>query len=207
MSQKVHPLILRLGKFLKWDNEWYSQNKSVNSKLVYQTYRMKHLLISYFSKKDILIHSFSSKYINNTIFLNISVIPSFTLFKYFSSNFYKTYFKILTYYNKKLYKLFLINLAKNSKFTLKILHKFLLLKNFSNKYSIIPLIPLDNSANYRAVFPKKPFYKINFPTTLLTCKSILTAILEFQIISNIILTVKDLRKLSNISATFLKKKK
>jgi hypothetical protein len=58
MGQKVHPIGLRLIKQLKWDNEWYAKNHRISSKLFYQSYQLKHFLLSYLFNKEIFEHDF-----------------------------------------------------------------------------------------------------------------------------------------------------
>ena len=72
MGQKVHSIGLRLIQSLKWDTEWYTKNKNISPKLLYQSSQLKSILISYLFDKEILVHSFSSKYIGNTLYLTIN---------------------------------------------------------------------------------------------------------------------------------------
>lgn len=129
MGQKSHPIGLRV---LKWENEWYSNSKTNTSKLIYQIYKIKYLLIYFFYKKEFLIHSFSSKYIDNVFYLIIDIIPLYRKYNYTNVNFVKFYDQKLILKKKNLIKLFLENF--NVKTNFNILSQFFLLKKVSLKY-------------------------------------------------------------------------
>jgi hypothetical protein len=82
MGQKVHPISFRLVKFKNWDFEYFSKFKFNLSKLIFQNYQLKNLLLSFFYNKNLFVHSFNTKYINNIFFLNINVVPIFTNYKF-----------------------------------------------------------------------------------------------------------------------------
>lgn len=111
MGQKAHPIGLRLVKFLNWGTEWYTKKKEINSKLLYQSYQLKYFLISYLFNKELLVHSFSSKYKNNTLYLKVNIVPTYNYYKYLILKFYKKYlFKVFykRLYFLKIYCLYLI---------------------------------------------------------------------------------------------------
>ena len=130
MGQKVHPIGLRLIKQLKWDNEWYAKNNRISSKLFYQSYQLKYFLISYLFNKEILVHSFSSKYIGNTLSIKINIVPTYNYYKYLILRFYKKY--LLKIFNKRLYlfKFYIFYLKFSKKY------KILIKKNKKSKKSI-----------------------------------------------------------------------
>lgn len=149
MGQKVHPIGFRLNKFLKWESEWYSKTKTTSSQLVYQTYKLKYLLILYFYKKDLLVHSFSSKYVENYTYINVSVVPTYKNYKYLIYKSIKIYLRKLGFRLKILKKIVLK--GSNKQINFKIFKLYRKLKNLSSKFS---KIPTDNSFNYLENFSK-----------------------------------------------------
>jgi small subunit ribosomal protein S3 len=201
MGQKVHPIALRLGSILKWDNEWYSQSKRVNSKLVYQVYKIRYLLSHCLYKKDLLIHSFSTKYVDDNFYLTIFVVPIYNNSKYFSLHYIKKYFHFFLMKNNFIIKL--LNKNKEIKINLRLLKLFLFFEKESFKYVSIPIY---NSINYL-----KKFYNYNnlIKKKILLIKDYLLlskSLFLFNEFSKINVTVKNLTKLLYFSDEFLKRK-
>lgn len=220
MGQKVHPIGFRLGKTLKWNLEWYSKNKLISPKLVYNTYQLRYLLIAYFYKKDWLVHSFSLKCIDDFLFMNINIIPTYTFHRYLyikPKMFFWLTKKIKTFRNKvseeidsfkkKLHeekstkRRLILNKIK-SKSLLKIGRRFLIFKNSLLKYSWLPFYKyyhyLINFYDYKSS-DTKSFIKIKYFEDI--CKSIYF----FQKFPNIVIKINNIGKVNYITNSFLKR--
>lgn len=185
MGQKAHPVGTRLGILSNWESEWFTTNKTTNSHLTVQTHELKNLLGAFLFIKGFLVHSLKLKYFNNTLFLKISLIPTYlkwlSLKKINLKNFYSLKLKKLQLkknliYNKK-YKNF--KLTKDSYFFNKFF--FLLLKNFIKS---------------KLLLLKKIYHK---EVSFLLIKKLTESFLNLQNFSTCVLKVTDLSKCTKMS--------
>jgi ribosomal protein S3 len=176
MGQKVHPSGARVGKFLTWESQWFSKNKQVTSQLVFKNYTLKNLLASFLLNKNLLIHSFESKFFNNTVYLTIFVLP--------------TYLKWLAF--KK------YNFSRKTKFILeqRSLKNYLLIKKKLDSFSLKNTIPSYLFQNIFKIYLKSHLLQIKSRTTKLVETPVLeklnVALLKFFNLPRLVLRIRNL---------------
>jgi Ribosomal protein S3, C-terminal domain len=204
MGQKTHPIGIRINNFIQWNNEYYCFNKTNNSKLFYNIFMLKYHILYLFFKKKLFIHSYSSKLINNNIYIKINIVSFYINYKYLTRNYFKYYINKLNLKKQKLIKL--IFLYFDLKILVSVLKKILNLKKYSYKYLDIPYY---KSSIYLKKFNKNKKNKLKNYKLLIstnTFNKILNSILKFKKLPNIVIFINNLTKNYCISNKFLKKK-
>ena len=72
---------------------------------------------------EILVHSFSSKYIGNTLSIKINIVPTYNYYKYLILRFYKKYLLKIFYKRLYLLKFYIFYLKFNKKYKILIKKK------------------------------------------------------------------------------------
>lgn len=208
MGQKVHPISLRLGKFKNWDFEYFSKFKLNLSKLIFQNYQLKNLLLSFFYNKNVFVHSMNIKHINNIFFLTINVIPTFLNYKFVNLELKKNYYYLIFNYNNFLKHLFIklfskkLNYNNCSIFFNKIFCNYLITNKLKKKYSYLSFF---NTYNFLKNYHKSNKNNLDNLLNLNNFYSFSLALSKFKNLPKIIFIIKDLSKLNYLSDKFIQK--